>query len=133
MACATKKSSGILGQTEAILGCCDFLRDWGRKPANLQFVRCATGRSGQLKTLKAQYAVSGKEAKGVERELIQKFKMKPLVFRCCGWEPEGPEGFYIDNLQNQYQISMSSGETLEKKWEAIETFQVTVEKFLEQP
>lgn len=120
-------------KTPDTVACSDYLKDWDKKPARLSYVGCKFDSVAQLQVVKAEYVVSGRDAKSVENAFIQSFKMKPLVFRCCGWEPDQPHANYIDAQKNYYEIHMTSGETLEKNWNAIEFFRVDVIRFLEMP
>ncbi len=121
-ACATPKPDN---------GCKDFLQEMGKKPAGLVFEGCAPGNKHQLKALVATYSVEGSKAKDVEQSFIAHFKLDPLKFACCGWDGrptsfKGPNG-------DEYDLQMHSGETLEKDWKKIKTFQVVVYKLLELP
>jgi Domian of unknown function (DUF4952) len=117
--------------------CSDVLSTWKTKPANLTFVGCADSRSAQVRTLEYRYSVVGSKAKPVEKFLASTFGMAPLAFACCGWEPRPIEpsgqrlGVYRNAEGFQYQISMGSGETLEKDWSKIPTFLVTIELLLD--
>lgn len=101
-----------------------------KKPEKLKFEGCKGENLHQLKVLKAEYTVDGKNAKEVEKSLVRDFNLKALVFACCGWESR-PASFVKSN--SHFQIQMSSGETLEKDWNKINTFRVSVHKFLELP
>jgi Domian of unknown function (DUF4952) len=89
--------------------------------------------SGQLEILVVRYAVKGVDAAKVEKMLRQRFGMGKLHFVCCGWETRSKEGHYRDHAGYNYDISMYSGETLEKDWRKIPEFVVIVKKFLTEP
>ena len=129
--------------------CTDIMPTWtvksaesGQKqtlgiPVGLKFNGCSDGNSAQIRTLDYNYVVAGSEAKAAERFLIDNFGMAPLGFVCCGWEPRPINaasarlGTYRNDKGYHYDISMGSGETLEKDWNKIPQFTVTVELFLD--
>lgn len=92
----------------------------------------------QTDELVASYAVSGKYAANVERILVEKYKMPPLRFQCCGWvsrtarEDKNPRnsGSYKDKKGRWYSISMSSEETVVQDWSRIPRFYVRVSIYL---
>ena len=114
-------------------GCADYLELWNKKPDKLKFVACKPSTSAQLKTLKSEYIASGKDAKEVEQALVRNFKMKPLIFQCCGWMTNENGHYLIEERPYDYEIFMFSEETLEKNWDQIKYFKVIVEKYLEEP
>ncbi len=121
-------------QTAAQPRCGDLIVRARLAPApGLSFDGCETSRPGaQLRSLIARYRVTG-EAKAVEGDLMKRFSMAPLVFRCCGWEPKDPSSGHFTTLDKYYaNVSMSSGETVERDWSKI-AFTVTVEQFLDSP
>ncbi len=108
-----------------------------RIPVGLKFNGCSDGNSAQIRTLEYNYVVAGSAAKATERFLIDNFGMAPLGFVCCGWEPRPIDaasarlGTYRNDQGHHYDIAMGSGETLEKDWNKIPQFTVTVELFLD--
>jgi hypothetical protein len=125
--------------TEQPALCQDFLQAWGTKPQELSFTDCKKTKGiAQTDELVASYTVSGKNATKIERLLVEKYKMPPLLFQCCGWVSttargdKNPRnrGFYKDKKGNQYYISMSSEETVVKDWSQIPRFHVRVSIYL---
>jgi hypothetical protein len=121
------------------VSCQDFLQAWGTKPQELSFTDCKKMKgAAQTDELVASYAVSGKNAAKVERVLVEKYKMPPLLFQCCGWVSTTAQGdknprnrgFYKDKKGEQYYISMSSEETVVKDWSRIPRFYVRVSIYL---
>jgi Domian of unknown function (DUF4952) len=118
--------------------CEDFLQVWGGKPKELRFAECKKIMGGQGDRLIASYWVPGTDASKVERFLVQRFKMAPLRFICCGWENfpaydkprQNKDGFYKDKKGQTFSIHMTSGETLVKDWKKIPRFEVWVETYL---
>ncbi|WP_016753660.1 DUF4952 domain-containing protein [Leptospira santarosai] len=122
--------------------CGDFLKQHGKKPKHLEFVKCIKEQDRQISTLVARYRVKGKYASKVEKYCIDTFGMQPLWNVCCIWEPmpnskgrrygslkSGWNGFY-------YTIDMgaeSSGSNKREGWPEIDWFIVTVELPLEHP
>ncbi|WP_050558724.1 DUF4952 domain-containing protein [Leptospira santarosai] len=122
--------------------CGDFLKQHGKKPKHLEFVKCIK-EQGQISTLVATYRVKGKYASEVEKYCIDTFGMQPLQEICCIWEPmpnskgerygslkSGWNGFY-------YTIYMGADSSVSahgrKGWPEIDWFIVTVELPLEHP
>jgi hypothetical protein len=121
-------------QTAAQPRCGDLLERARIDPVpGLALDNCVASRPGaQLRSLIAIYRVVG-DPKEVEAELVKRFTMAPLVFRCCGWEPKDPTAGRFTTWDNYYvNVAMSSGETVERDWSKI-AFAVTVEQFLESP
>jgi Domian of unknown function (DUF4952) len=114
--------------------CGDFLRERKIALPGLRFLDCRPGKNAQLNTLIARYTVPGYLAKSGAVILAREFRMAPPVFRCCGWEVEGGKhGAYTDAQGYSHAVSLTSGETLEKKWEKIPAFTVTDELFIDEP
>ncbi|MBW4618512.1 MAG: DUF4952 domain-containing protein [Cyanosarcina radialis HA8281-LM2] len=124
--------------------CEDFLGKWDKKPKELQFSSCKKMKNPQTESLVASYSVKGKDAAQVESFLRQNFKMEPLKFLCCGWEPttavDKPNlpryGGYRDRDGYKYEISMYSEETLvnnRQHWNRIPKFNVRVTRYLQEP
>jgi Domian of unknown function (DUF4952) len=129
--------------------CTDIMPTWTEKsaesgqqqtlriPVGLKFSGCSDGNSAQVRTLDYNYVVAGGEAKAAEKFLIDNFGMAPLRFVCCGWEPRPIDGAsarlgtYRNDKGYHYEISMGSGETLEKDWNKIPQFMVRVELLLD--
>ncbi|WP_310418099.1 DUF4952 domain-containing protein [Chamaesiphon sp. OTE_8_metabat_110] len=110
---------------------CDFFKQWRAQLPKSTLNDCEL-KHGQLDLLIATYTVKGKDATIVEKLLQQRFQMGKLRFICCGWEnPEQPGRYRRDG--DSYQISMFSGETLEKDWRKIDRFYITVTKYLTEP
>lgn len=116
--------------------CEDFLANWQKKPKELQFSGCRYEYNPQSDRSIAQYTLSGTKARVVESFLGKNFKMAPLKFICCGWEPTSLPGSYQryggyrDRSGYYYEIIMGSGETLEKDWDKIPNFYVSVVKYM---
>jgi Domian of unknown function (DUF4952) len=121
---------------DAPLLCENFLTQWGKKPKQLTFVGCNYEKNVQSDRSIAKYTVKGTEATIIESFLRQNFQMAPLKFRCCGWEPvtvpgsDRRYGTYRDRSGYYYEISMGSEETVEKNWDKISIFYVSVTKFM---
>lgn len=114
--------------------CGDFLRERKIALPGLAFRDCRPGKNAQLHTLIARYTIPGHQVKAAEVLLRREYGMAPLVFRCCGWEVEGGKhGAYKDAGGFSHAVTLTSGETLEKKWEKIPEFTVTDELFLDEP
>lgn len=129
----TRTSAARVAKTPAPAmppGCADFLAQMGEKPEDARFVGCESTHVAQLRALVATYAVPGPRARVVEQELGTRFHMQPLQFHCCGWE-SGSAAF--THRRQSYIVEMGSGETLEKRWEAIPIFSVSVYQLLELP
>ena len=100
------------------LECGDLLEKYATKPNKVEFIKCRTG-TGQT-ILEADYKVSGKDSKEIEKILIQEFGMGKLKFVCCGWEPINGKNGYVENKQlkitNQdYVLEISMYANAEKK------------------
>lgn len=85
------------------------------------------------KLCESTYKIPGKYARATEAMLIRKYGMGKLVFECCGWSPaRWKTGSFrrthrmADGAYGAYQIYMSSGETVEKQWDKIESFYITL-------
>ena len=77
--------------------CGDFLKEFGRKPKNLEFVGCKPD-DGMVDDLwVADYRVAGVHAVEVESFLVKTFGLTPLVKSCCQWD--GPPVDYQRNGQ----------------------------------
>ncbi len=116
--------------------CTDILETWGTKPADLTFTGCADASFGGSRTLDYLYKVDGAKAKPTEAMLMTNYAMQPLKFACCGWEPAlnatgNRLGVKRDNNGYDYELSMGSGETLERDWNKIDHFTVTVSLYLD--
>ena len=96
--------------------------------ASLEAMRMLEAR---IRTQEDTYMVRETKAKPVESALMSSYAMEPLRFMCCGWEPGLSSdtmhrlGFYRDANGYDYEISMTSGETLEHDWAKIPMFSVT--------
>jgi Domian of unknown function (DUF4952) len=119
--------------------CENFLKQWDDQPTELKFSGCKYQKGGQSNQLIANYEVKGTEAKIIETYLHQKFKMARLQRVCCIWEPrsipgsDARYGHYLDRDGYDHEIVMGSGETLEKDWQKIPKFYVSVAKYLSDP
>lgn len=119
-------------------GCGDFLAMWDKKPAALKFAGCETGEIQEVGVLTSSYTVQGADAIEIEKFLQREFGMAPLRFACCGWEPDTvkaapPYGQYVDEMGTQFEVSMSSGETLlndRGAWHEIPGFHIRVTTYL---
>lgn len=79
------------------------------------------------------YVVPGHQARAVEALLRRRYGMGKLVFECCGWAPEkGRSGYFrrshpmADGAEAVYAIILSSEETLERRWDRIGNFYLTL-------
>lgn len=97
------------------------------------FLRSEPSAEPSQKLCESVYKVPGRFARIAESVLIKKYGMGNLVFECCGWFPKnGKEGtfkrphYIADGSYASYTISMSSGETLEKNWNKIDYFYITL-------
>jgi hypothetical protein len=140
------KSASItpITATPTAPACEDFMGKWNKKPKELQFSSCNKRKNTQIESLEAAYTVTGKDAAKVETFLRQNFKMEPLKFLCCGWEPTTNTekanlpryGRYVDRDGYKYEISMHSEETLvnnRQHWDRIPKFSVRVTRYLQEP
>jgi Domian of unknown function (DUF4952) len=110
---------------------CDFLKQWHLQSKKLILADCEL-KHGQMDLLIATYTVKGQDAAIVEKLLQQRFQMGKLRFICCGWENPGQNGWYRWDSYS-YQIGMSSGETIERDWNKIDRFYITITKYLTDP
>lgn len=112
--------------------CAEYSKVWRQPPKELTLTSCKL-ESDQLEILIVRYAVKGVDAANVEKILRQKFRMGKVRFVCCGWGSQNKSGSYQDQDGYRYDISMSSGETLEMNWRKIPKFEVVVNKYLTEP
>lgn len=64
--------------------CGDLLEEYAERPDQLDFISC---EHGEFQTIvKATYRVKGKDAKDVEKFLVEHYGMGKLIRRCEGWE-----------------------------------------------
>lgn len=119
--------------------CADFLAKVGKKPPSLEFLECRKVVAYGLAALESNYRVKGADAVASEAYLVKISHIPRLRFICCGWDsfPIGssPKSRYGDLKMDgrEYEISMSSEETLEKRWKEIPFFYVRVTVYLEEP
>lgn len=109
--------------------CQDFLRKLSTPPETIEFISCEQDESSYLRPFVAKYRVSGKDAKEVEYFLISSFKMAPLTYTCCGWEPATGSVDYIDNKTNiHYSIGMGveTRYSNQADWHKIPYFTLTI-------
>ena len=71
--------------------CGDLLQNYAQKPKSLEFIKCKKVSDSQT-IVRAEYRVSGKEAKAVEDFLVENYGMGKLKFACCGWESQSSYG-----------------------------------------
>ncbi len=124
---------------------CNFLQQWHKEIPELKFAKCEVDsgesvESGQKPAMTAVYSMKGRDAAKVEAFLQKQFGMGKLRFICCYWGHGPNYGSYRDKaypsphmLSAPYRISMSSGETVEKQWQRIDTFQVHILKYISDP
>lgn len=134
--CLTTVTSCSLSQNENKLSdkplttvCQDFLRKLSTPPETIEFISCEQDVSSYLRPFVAKYRVSGKDAKEVEYFLISSFKMAPLTYTCCGWEPATGSVDYIDNKTNIHYLIGMGVETLysnQADWHKIPYFTLTI-------
>lgn len=79
------------------------------------------------------YKISGEHAHIAETLIIRRYGMHKLVFECCVWSPENGQAGYFrrshpmaSGAHASYTISMHSDETLQKQWNKIENFYITL-------
>lgn len=79
------------------------------------------------------YTIPGRHARSAEALLIKMYGMGRLVFECCGWFPKnGREGTFkrshpmANGAYASYSIRMVSEETVEKRWDNIANFYITL-------
>lgn len=109
--------------------CQDFLHELSTPPKSIVFISCKQDESSYLRPFVAKYRVLGKDAKEVERFLISSFKMAPLTYTCCGWEPATGSVDYIDNKTNIHYLIGMGVETLysnQADWHKIPYFTLTI-------
>ncbi len=114
------------------LSTCNFLSQWQIKPQELELASCDLEHK-QMDMLIANYTVKGTDAAIAEKFLQARFQMGKLRYICCGWETAGKNGVYRDKDNYSYEISMSSGETIERDWPKIRQFYVVITKYLTDP
>jgi hypothetical protein len=115
--------------------CENFLKKWGGIPKELKFSSCKFEKGEQSDKLVSEYIVKGTDAAIVESFLHKKFKMSRLQHVCCNWEPTMTSngqhyGSYHDRAGYYYEISMGSGETVERDWNRIPLFYIHVTKYM---
>ena len=111
----------------------DLMAVHGLRVPHAQWLR-SERPSGDTQVLcRSVYAVPGRHARAVEALLIRKYGMAPLAFTCCGWAPaKGSEGQFMrahplaDGAEAHYAIALASEETLEKRWDRIARFYLTM-------
>lgn len=110
----------------------DILKLYGLKIPHAKLIRSEEPYPSQ-KLCESTYSIPGKHARATEAMLIKKYGMAKLVFECCGWSPSrGKAGSFrrphpmADGAYAHYEISMASGETVEKQWDKIENFYITL-------
>lgn len=120
--------------------CGDFLKRYGMKPEQLDFVECHAGKDAQLRALVARYRTQGSHATVVESQLMRDTGMEALRYVCCGWEPVPAKGAAIADgrlpIDAFSKVTMTSGETTvhsRKAWTEIPWFYVDVTIDLESP
>ena len=111
----------------------DLARSYGVSLPHARLTTTDEALLGRQRLCTSVYVVSGKNAKRLERQLIDRFGMGRLVFQCCGWAPEGGrKGVFrrphplADGAVASYSIEMHSGETSEQSWAKIERFYVVL-------
>lgn len=111
----------------------DLLKMYGMKIPHAKLIRSEEPSAPSQKLCESTYSIPGKYARATEAMLIRKYGMAKLVFECCGWSPSrGKTGSFrrahpmADGAYAHYEISMSSGETVEKQWEKIGNFYITL-------
>jgi Domian of unknown function (DUF4952) len=110
---------------------CDFFNQWRFPLHKLTLVDCEL-RHGQMDLLVTTYTVKGSDAATIEKLLQKRFQMGKLRFICCGWENPEQHGRYQRDGYT-YQIAMSSSETIERNWQKIDLFYISVTKYLTEP
>jgi Domian of unknown function (DUF4952) len=145
-ACSIDSKTSVqsnISPTAPAIACEDLLGKWKKKPNELKFSNCKYKKHAQVDRLVSTYVVKGTDAAIIERFLRKEFRMSPLRFVCCGWEPvvvgngqtiNNPRyGIYQDRDGYDCEISMTSGETLEQNWHLIPEFYIYVTKYLGDP
>jgi hypothetical protein len=114
--------------------CGDLLNALHKRPAYIQFVDCTERTDLQDSPLEARYRVEGRHAAEAERYLVKEFKIQKMSRTCCVWESN--KNFYREAQKRGFWISMGTDETLVDKraeWPKIESFDITVDLFREEP
>ena len=111
----------------------DLLKLYGLKIPHAKLVRSKEPAAPSQKLCESTYSIPGKYAHATEALLIRKYGMAKLVFECCGWMPaQGKGGSFrrahpmADGAYAHYEITMSSEETVERQWEKIGNFHITL-------
>lgn len=111
----------------------DLLKLHGLKIPHATLFRSQVPTAPSQKLCESTYTVPGKYAQAVEASLIRKYGLGKLVFECCGWFPSrGKMGVFkrghrlADGAYAHYEISMSSEETVERRWDKIGNFYITL-------
>lgn len=93
--------------------CGDLLEQYAKKPENLEFIECKKG-TGQTK-FEANYKVVGKHARNVEAFFSKNYGMGKLKFLCCGWEPNGKNGWVKSKALKNDDMEISMWGNAEKE------------------
>ena len=111
----------------------DLLKLHGLKIPHARLFKSEAAPPPGQKLCESTYAIPGRHARATEARLVKQYGMGKLVFECCGWFPaRGKVGVFrrshrmADGAYASYQISMSSEETLERQWDKIGFFYVTL-------
>ena len=111
----------------------DLARSHGVSLPHARLTTVNESAVGEQRLCTSVYVVSGKNARRLEWQLVERFGMGRLVFQCCGWVPEGGrKGVFrrshplADGALASYSIEMHSGETSEQSWAKIERFYVVL-------
>jgi len=111
----------------------DLMKLYGLAIPHAMLVSSEEPAQPSQKLCESTYKIPGKYARATEAMLIRKYGMAKLVFQCCGWSPaRGKTGSFrrahrmADGAYASYEIYMASGETLERQWDKIENFYITL-------
>jgi hypothetical protein len=111
----------------------DLLKLHGLKIHHATLIRSEAPTYPTQKLCESTYTIPGKYARTAEASLTRKYGMGKLAFACCGWAPaNGKMGVFrrshrlADGAYAHYEISMSSEETVERQWNKIGNFYITL-------
>ena len=111
----------------------DLARAYGVALPHARLTTNEYASAGEQRLCTSVYVVSGKHAKRLAQQLVDRFGMGRLVFQCCGWVPEGGrKGVFrrahplANGALATYSIEMYSAETVEQSWAKVGRFYVVL-------
>lgn len=121
-----------IAQTGALCGN-DLLKLYRINIPHVKLIKGETPTGNSQNMCTSLYKISGKYAQTTQTFLSKRYGMGKLIFTCCGWAPEnGRVGYFrrshpmASGAWASYSITMHSDETLEKQWDKIDSFYITV-------